>query len=144
MRRSRYCKRVDPQGVRGIADRRLKIFFDGGCRPNPGQIEAAAVLGGVVHRFSDLGHGSSQDAEWLALIGALELAQSLAPRQFVLLGDALQVVRAANRVLLTRQAAPGHEAVFLDAAVHGPPSRIRWIKRTQNLAGIALAARHPR
>lgn len=57
--------------------RRLKIFFDGGCRPNPGRIEAAVVVRGVPHLFDDLGHGNNSDAEWLALICALELAHSL-------------------------------------------------------------------
>ena len=27
--------------------RRTKIFFDGGCRPNPGPIEVAVVAGGA-------------------------------------------------------------------------------------------------
>ena len=57
--------------------RRVKVFFDGGCRPNPGQIEAAVVVRGVVQLFGDLGRGTSIDAEWLALICAMELSQSL-------------------------------------------------------------------
>ena len=48
---------------------------------------------------------------------------------------------------MTRQSRtylPLRIGTFLALAAKGPPARIRWIKRTQNLAGIALAARHPR
>ena len=58
--------------------RRVKIFFDGGCRPNPGPMEAAVVLRGAVHFHDDLGVGSNSDAEWLALIAAAQLARSQA------------------------------------------------------------------
>ncbi len=127
-----------------MPQRRTKLYFDGGCRPNPGQIEAAAVLRGMVHLFDDLGQGSSCDAEWLALICALELAQSQRLSPIELIGDARGVIAQANAALQTGLAAPGHASTFLAAAAKGPPARIRWIKRSQNLAGIALAARHPR
>ena len=127
-----------------MAQRRIKLFFDGGCRPNPGQFEAAVVLRGTVHRFDDLGQGSSCDAEWLALIAALELAQSLGLSQIELIGDSRAVIAQANHAVHSGQAPPGYASTFLAVAAKGPPARIRWIKRTQNLAGIALAARHPR
>ncbi|MEG8024321.1 hypothetical protein QP162_07475 [Sphingomonas aurantiaca] len=50
----------------------IKLFFDGGCRPNPGKIEGAVVRKGVVHYRHDLGEGDNSDAEWLAAIHALE------------------------------------------------------------------------
>jgi ribonuclease HI len=127
-----------------MTSRRLKVFFDGGCRPNPGRIEAAAVVRSVAHFFDDLGHGTSSDAEWLALIRALELSQSLGLTEIELIGDALEVVRQADRVLRTNHAMHGHSVTFLALIAKGPPARIRWIKREQNLAGIALAARHAR
>ncbi len=127
-----------------MARRRLKVFFDGGCRPNPGRIEAAVVVRGVVHLFDDLGPGTNHDAEWLALIRAVELVQSLRLSHVELIGDALEVIAQANAVLQNGPAMPGHAAAFLTLAAKAPPARIRWIKREQNLAGIALAARHPR
>ena len=54
--------------------RRLKIFFDGGCRPNPGKIEVAVVARGVTYFFDDLGSGTISDAEWLAFRVALRVA----------------------------------------------------------------------
>ena len=123
---------------------RLKVFFDGGCRPNPGPIEAAAVIGGAVHLFEDLGQGSNEDAEWRALNRALELAQSLGLQDIELVGDALPVIRQANQALKRGEPRNRHEAEFLALVAKARLARIRWIKREQNLAGIALARRHPR
>jgi len=127
-----------------MASRRTTLFFDGGCRPNPGRMEAAVVLRGKVHLFDDLGPGTSEDAEWLALILALDLAHTAGLAECELVGDALAVIRAARAALASGTAANSHAAAFLAAAARLRPARIRWIKREQNLAGIALAARHPR
>jgi ribonuclease HI len=142
--------------------RRTRVFFDGGARPNPGRMEAAVVVRGVAHLFEDLGTGSNTDAEWLALHRALELVQSQGIADAELLGDARGVIRQANLALagtlpaqdhsgaLPAQDHSGtlpaqdHAATFLRLAMLARPVRIRWIRRAQNLAGIALAARHPR
>jgi len=119
--------------------RRIKIYFDGGCRPNPGRMETAVVTGGAATVVRDAGIGSSMDAEWLALIAALRLAQDLRLTNFVLLGDAVAVVEQANDVVRARGEAAGHLAAFHALVGDGPAPTIRYIKRTQNLAGIALA-----
>jgi ribonuclease HI len=124
--------------------RRLKVFFDGGCRPNPGRIEAAVVVRGVSHLFDDLGQGTNSDAEWLALICALEVTHSMNLADIELIGDAIEVVRNANRALSIGCATDSRASAFLALCAGRPKPRIRWIKREQNLAGIALAARHPR
>ncbi|WDF73672.1 reverse transcriptase-like protein [Novosphingobium sp. KACC 22771] len=126
-----------------MTHRRIKIFFDGGCRPNPGPIEAAVVIRGKVHWF-DLGHGNNQDAEWLALIEAVKLSQELGLEHVELIGDAMEVVDHANRAMRDGAGEEGHAATFAALLKSGSPARIRWIKRQQNLAGIALASRHPR
>ncbi|MFM6932414.1 MAG: ribonuclease HI [Novosphingobium sp.] len=123
---------------------RLKVFFDGGCRPNPGPIEAAVVVRGTAYLFDDLGQGSNRDAEWLALIRALRLVQSLALADVTLMGDAAEIIQHANEALRTGRARHDHAATFLALACATPNLRLRWIKRAQNLAGIALAVRHPR
>jgi ribonuclease HI len=124
--------------------RRVKIFFDGGCRPNPGRIEAAVVVRGQSYLFDDLGEGTNSDAEWRALICAVEVAQSLALTDVELIGDAVEVITKANAALRTGQARNDHAAALLALAQDARVGRLRWIKRAQNLAGIALAARHPR
>lgn len=123
---------------------RLKIFFDGGCRPNPGVMEIAVVIGGQIHIERNLGHGTSMDAEWLALIQALRLAQRLDASDIVLLGDSAAVVGQANGMLRCRRASLAHCDTFRALIGAANPPRIRHIKRSQNLAGIALARLHPR
>lgn len=126
-------------------ERPLKIFFDGGCRPNPGRIEVAVVACGVTHFFDDLGWGTSTDAEWLALRMALQIAQSSGTSDFVLIGDSANVIAQANgRSKCRTQAAQDHLALFTRAPAASHPPRIRWSPRNQNLAGIALARRRSR
>jgi ribonuclease HI len=125
--------------------RRLKIFFDGGSRPNPGPIEVAVVARGVAYVFDDLGTGTSEDAEWLALRTALQVAQSLGEPDFVLIGDCANVIAQANGKAKCRTpSALEHRAKFIEAAASGPAPHIRWIARNQNLAGIALTRRRQR
>lgn len=124
--------------------RRTKIYFDGGCRPNPGSMEIAVVVGGIETIDRDLGEGSSLDAEWLALIAALRLARERGLADFVLLGDAAAVVAQACGKAPARGAAAKHMAAFREIVGDGSMPRIRHIGRAQNLAGIALAKRHPR
>ncbi len=118
--------------------RRLKIFFDGGCRPNPGRMEAAVVVRGVTHHFPDLGWGTSTDAEWLALIEALRIAQSAGAPDFILLGDSATVIDQANRASKCRSPVlQAHLERFEEIGGTGT-EHIRRIGRAQNLAGIAL------
>lgn len=124
--------------------RRTKIYFDGGARPNPGAIEIAVVCGGVAYVERDIGRGSSQDAEWLALITALRLARSRGLADFVLLGDAATVVAQANGTVAARGDAVRHLAAYRDLVGDGAPPRVRHVGRSQNLAGIALARLHGR
>ena len=119
---------------------RTKIFFDGGCRPNPGAMEFAVVAAGQTHIEPDLGHGTSMDAEWLALIHALRTGQSLGG-DFVLLGDSAAVVAQANGKVKARGTSAAHLEAFRALAGSAMPN-VRTIKRTQNLAGIALTKFH--
>jgi ribonuclease HI len=56
---------------------RVKVYFDGGCRGERGKLEIAVVTGGRTTILTDLGYGTSSDAEWLALIEALRTARAL-------------------------------------------------------------------
>ena len=121
----------------------LKIFFDGGCRPNPGPMEVAVVVRGEARFFDQLGEGSHADAEWLALCLALEVAQGLGIMQFDLLGDSRSIVDQVRGVVPCRGLrARGYRERFMAASAILPPRRIRWVSRRQNLAGIALSRRH--
>lgn len=123
--------------------RRTKIYFDGGCRPNPGAMEIAVVTGGIAAIDRSIGVGGSMDAEWLALIAALRLAQARGFSDYVLLGDAATVVAQANGTVRARGDAAAHLLRFEALVGGGPRPRVRHIKRAQNLAGIALARAAP-
>jgi hypothetical protein len=92
-----------PRRMGGVAararGRRLKVFFDGGCRPNPGRIEVAVVARGVTYFFDDLGTGTSSDAEWLALAGGAAGGAIAGRGDFELIGDCANVIarRTARR-----------------------------------------------
>ena len=120
----------------------MKIFFDGGCRPNPGMMEIAVAAAGRTTILQDVGQGTSRDAEWLALIEALTTARTLGVSEFVLLGDAADVVAKANGRVTARAADRPHLERF--RALASAPVRVRLIKRSQNLAGVALATLHGR
>ncbi len=125
--------------------RSTKLFFDGGSRPNPGSIECAVVRKGIAHYRHDLGDGTNSDAEWLAVIHALEVAVRNGDRDITLLGDSMLVVTQAGGTARCRsEALEAHRLRFVELAAGFDRVRIRHIGRTQNLAGIALAKLHPR
>ena len=125
--------------------RSIKLFFDGGCRPNPGPIECAVVRKGVSHYRHDFGKGSNSDAEWLAAILALEVAAQNGDRDIMLLGDSTLVVTQANGTARCRSPEfETHRTRFTDLAAGFDRVPIRHLGRAQNLAGIALARLHPR
>ena len=122
----------------------MKIYFDGGCRPNPGLMEVAVVARGQVFH-EEPGAGTSEQAEWLALLHALRVAKSLGAGEVQLFGDSLSVVQQANGIARRGGAeVERFRAAFREASAGFRSVRVRHIKRTQNLAGIALARRRQR
>jgi ribonuclease HI len=117
----------------------LKIYFDGGCRPNPGQMETAVVVRGNLTLHPDCGYGTSNDAEWLALINAVEVALAIGAQDIILLGDSAIVIGQASGLAKCRS--PELRAYlerFQTLSQDLTRIRLRRISRSQNLAGIAL------
>jgi ribonuclease HI len=117
------------------------LFFDGGCRPNPGPMEVAVVSRGRTHIRTDLGHGDNNEAEWLALLHAVEIAKEVGATDVLLIGDSTLVVEQARG----RRCRSPHLQPYLDRfqiAVTGfSRVRLKQVPRSKNLAGIALARR---
>ena len=107
-------------------------------------MEIAVVVGGHAHIQRDVGYGSSMDAEWLALIHAMRVAITLSNTDVVLIGDCAAVINQVNGVTNARGANITHLNNFLAMQTTASRPRIRYIKRAQNLAGIALARLHSR
>lgn len=123
--------------------RRVKVFFDGGWRPATG-METAVVVCGREYVRQGLGPGSAMEAEWLALIEAVRVAGELGLDEPVFLGDSLAVVSQASGTVRSRS---DHALHFQALAMQLPRAsalRIRHVKRSQNLAGVALARLHER
>jgi ribonuclease HI len=120
-------------------ERRLKIYFDGGCRPNPGQMETAVVARGITYYQPGCGFGTNNDAEWLALIHALEVAAMIGAFDILLLGDSAVIVgQASGEAKCRSPELSAHLAKFQTLASSFERIRLRRISRSQNLAGIAL------
>ena len=118
---------------------RLKIYFDGGCRPNPGVMETAVVARGIAYFQRDYGYGSSNEAEWLALIEATKLALSIGEHNVALLGDSALVVLQANGVNKCRDGILRAQLnIFMELKSGFTKVTVARIGRSQNLAGIAL------
>lgn len=116
-----------------------KLFFDGGCRPNPGAMETAVFARGVAYHEAGLGDGTNDDAEWLALLHALRVARALAETDVTLIGDSRLVVNQANSNGLS---AKSRFQVYFDAyrelAAGFERIQIRHVPRSKNLAGAVL------
>ncbi|WP_174286762.1 ribonuclease HI [Sphingomonas bacterium] len=122
----------------------LKLFFDGGCRPNPGPMETAVVARGVGYVATDLGIGSNDEAEWLAARQALGVAHDLGATDIVLVGDSARIVAQANGARCGSEVLRAHRDSFLAEMATFARVRIRRIARARNLAGQALEALHGR
>jgi len=124
---------------------RLRIFFDGGCRPNPGMMEIAAVARGAAYVQREIGHGSGEEAEWLALLHAVRIAVELGADDVELVGDSRSVIGHASVGGKCRDATlRRYQDAYRAAIAAIPRIRLRAIPRSKNLAGIALQKDHPR
>lgn len=117
----------------------LKLWFDGGCRPNPGRMETMVVARGVAHHDAGAGQGDNNEAEWCALLAALRVARSLDADDIVLLGDsALVIAQAAGRQKCRTPRLRERLADYQRLAAGFARVRLRHVARSHNLAGIAL------
>jgi len=121
---------------------RITFFFDGGCRPNPGPMEIAVVSRGRTWFRDDLGCGDNNQAEWLALLHAVDLAAAAEATDILFVGDSTVVIEQARGSwpCRSRQLQPCLSA-FRAATAALPRIHLKQVPRSKNLAGIALARR---
>ena len=122
--------------------KRATFHFDGGSKPNPGKMELAVVTRGKAHFRDDIGEGDNNEAEWLALLFAVELARQQGAQDVLFVGDSALVIHQASGAWPCRspQLQP-HLATFRQATADIARVRLRHVPRSKNLAGIALARR---
>ena len=118
------------------------FYFDGGCRPNPGPIEVAVVNRGRSYFRDDVGSGDNNEAEWLALLYAVEIATAQGASDALFIGDSVLVVeQASGRWPCRSSHLQTYASAYKIAAARIARVRLRQVPRTRNLAGIALARR---
>jgi ribonuclease HI len=102
-------------------------------------METAVVARGVTYHLPDCGQGDNNDAEWLALIQAVEVALAMGTQDIIFLGDSALVIGQATGVAKCRSSElRSHLARFQALTGSFDRIRLRRINRSQNLAGIAL------
>jgi ribonuclease HI len=118
----------------------MKIYFDGGCKPNPGKMEVAIV---VVHddgtkecHHERLSDGTNNVAEWAAYLWALGTAVAYGNTQNVTIcGDSQNVCKGAAGIwkVSSEHLKPyKKESDRMMVNYHG---RIEHVRREYNLAG---------
>ncbi|WP_293876327.1 MULTISPECIES: reverse transcriptase-like protein [unclassified Sphingomonas] len=124
---------------------RMTLYFDGGARPNPGRMEIAVVTGGRSHIRDDVGQGDNCTAEWLALRLAAEIARDAGAQDVLFVGDARTIVEQALGHWTCRSAhLKPHLAAYRETVAGIARVHVKHVGRSKNLAGQALARRHPR
>jgi ribonuclease HI len=113
------------------------LFFDGGCRGNPGPMAIGAMLmenGKKVSEFSkNIGIGTNNIAEWKALIEGLKLARAHACEELEVRGDSQLIIRQISgryRVKSDNLIPLFNEAMKLCGTFK--KIDFKWIKRDEN------------
>lgn len=120
----------------------MKIYFDGGCKPNPGNMEICIVIEYRGHRvplmIKNLGYGTNNIAEWAAINMAAVEASKLNPEYVEFIGDSNLVVNQAkgNWKIKDKTLKELHDS-FIETT-KGMKIKIRHIRREFNLAGNYL------
>ncbi len=99
------------------------------------------VVRGQTFRAADIGVGTNDDAEWLAVLHGLDVARALGATDVLLVGDSRLIVNQASGKSPCRSAnLRPHLTAFVAKAEGFERVRLRHVRRGHNLAGIALEA----
>ena len=115
----------------------MKLYFDGGCRPNPGQREIAVFSEDSTIQLHDyVGYGTNNEAEWIALLWTLSVAIDNNFTNFTIFGDSQLIINQANGIWKIKQDTfiPFYEE-FKDLKKSLPAFGLKYIPRASNLAG---------
>ena len=125
------------------------INTDGACAGNPG----AMGIGGVIHQkhpeektftFSEsAGRGTNNEAEYMAVIKALEMALPLQPESVIVRSDSQLVICQINGVYRINHAHLAKLCSKAQSLVRKFPGKVdfTWIPREQNKQADALASK---
>lgn len=120
-----------------------KIYFDGGCKPNPGMMEVCIVVVDgrnepIPHAVSNLGRGTNNIAEWSSLLWAMSYALEQGWQDVEIIGDSKLVVsQAAGRWQIKNNEFHSFKENF-DVLQAKVGAKLKHVLRNKNLAGKHL------
>lgn len=120
-------------------------YFDGSCRPNPGEMGIGVVIEAesqvVAEVSKECGTGTSSEAEWIALVWLLETAIKHGVDELEVRGDSQMVIKQITGAWKLKAE---HLSQHLKRARVLLPSfarvRFRWVNRRKNKRADYLAA----
>jgi ribonuclease HI len=118
----------------------MDLYFDGGCKPNPGEMELAVISDcGTVKIYERIGYGTNNVAEWMGFLAAVQHALSVEGKHRII-GDSKLVVSQANGVWQVKKPELMEYKAIYDEMVKGQAGRltITHVLRDRNKAGIFL------
>ncbi len=118
----------------------MKLYFDGGCIPNPGERECAVVSeDGSIKEHQYIGHGTNNEAEWVAFLWAMELAKPFACDPVEIVGDSqLVIMQAQGLWKCNMPSLIDFRDDFLSIKEEFKNLKLTHVKRKFNLAGIYI------
>lgn len=118
----------------------MKLFFDGGCKPNPGKMECAVVSeDGSIKTHQPLHHGTNNEAEWIGFLLAVEIARPFKDEPVEILGDSKLVISQAQGLWKVNvPALATFRDEFLIMQKDFKSLKLTHVRRHLNLAGIYI------
>ena len=120
----------------------IEIYFDGGCKPNPGMMETCIVIRDgkrqTAYEIKHLGLGTNNDAEWAGLVWAVLWAKSKGVKACVIKGDSKMVVNQALGFWKINKELHVSLYKYFKQISQGIDFSIVHVRRESNLAGIYL------
>ncbi|MBB3121141.1 ribonuclease HI family protein [Pseudoduganella violacea] len=113
-----------------------RAWFDGSAHPNPGRIGIGGLLAGPAGERIEIsrraGHGSSGDAEYLALIALLETAVQMRVPELLVHGDSQVVIYDVLQQAANAKGLEAHRARVTQLMGLLSQVALRWIPRHRN------------
>lgn len=115
------------------------IYFDGGCKPNPGKMEICVVIDDESIMDKNVGMGTNNQAEWLSLIVALSESINRGYKDLVIYGDSQLVVnQASGNWKIKNQELRNFYDRFVTLKKMFNSVNIQYVPRDRNKAGNLL------
>jgi ribonuclease HI len=125
------------------------LRFDGGCSPNPGRMTGGYILaanGRRIEQRLELGHGTNNVSEYLALIRGMQKALELGVERLQVYGDSQLVLNGVRSMRPWKKGKPHLEKLKAEAQslVRRFPGGVTltWVPRHQNAEADAIGRRH--